>query len=270
MINQKSRPRKTAVGFMTRRQAMKRLSMASGAVLAASAGYLPKPAQAGAHTQSTQPSEGTSMSQKAFVYTELQISVPFAEAPWHEISLAIQQQPGFISKTWLAGVGNNSLGGIYSFDGVENAQKFVTGYFPAEAKKFGVAHNTRVFDATIVEDASKDINSPHFGYRLTQTPGAFVYTEVQVNVPFENAPWTKRNPVLKQQRGLIAKTWLSGLHTNTLGGIDAFDTVENAKTFALEAFPETAARLNAAFYTRVFDANITEEASRFLNSPYYS
>lgn len=210
------------------------------------------------------------MPQKAFVYTELQISVPFADAPWQEISAAIKQQPGFLSKTWLSGVGNNSVGGFYSFDSIENAQKFVTGYFPGEAKKFGVAHNTGIFDATLVKEASQDLNSPHFGAKLDQKPGAFVYTEVQVNMPFENAPWQARNPVLKQQPGLLAKTWLSGLHTNTLGGIDAFDTVENARAFALEAFPKAAASMNAAFYTRVFDATVTEQASRFLNSPYYT
>jgi len=210
------------------------------------------------------------MSPKAFVYTELQISIPFADAPWRDISAKIQQQPGFMSKTWLSGVDNNSIGGIYSFDSIENAQKFVTGYFPAEAKKLNVAHNTRVFDAEFVREASLGLNSPHFGAKISQEPGAFVYTEVQVSVPFEKAPWQERNPVLEQQRGLIAKTWLSGLNTNTLGGIDAFDTIENARDFALEAFPKTAAKMNAAFYTRVFDARATEEASRFLNSPFYA
>jgi hypothetical protein len=209
------------------------------------------------------------MSQKAFVYTELQISVPFTDAPWREISESIQGQPGFINKTWLSGVGNNSIGGFYAFDSIENAQKFVTGYFPAEAAKFNAGHNTRIFDATLVEDASRDINSVHFGASLSQEPGAFVYTEVQINVPFENAPWQDRNPVLKQLPGLLAKTWLSGLHTNTLGGIDAFDTIENAQAFAIQAFPQTAAKMNAAFYTRVFDAKATAEASRFLNSPFY-
>lgn len=209
------------------------------------------------------------MSQNAFVYTELQISVPFADAPWREISADIREQPGFISKTWLSGIGNNSVGGFYSFDSLENAQKFVTGYFPCEARKFSVAHNTRVFDATLVKDASADLGSPHFGARLAQDPGAFVYSEVQVSVAFEKAPWRDRNPVLKQQPGLLAKTWLSGLHTRTLGGLDAFDSVENAQDFALNAFPEVAAGMNAAFYTRVFDATKTEAASRFLNSPYY-
>ncbi len=210
------------------------------------------------------------MPQKAFVYTELQISIPFGDAPWRDVSDALRLQPGFIGKTWLSGLGNNSVGGFYSFDSIENARKFVTGYFPGEAKNFGVAHTTRIFDALPVKEASLGLNSPHFGAKLGQEPGAFVYTEVQVNVPFENAPWRQRNPVLKQLPGLLAKTWLSGLHTNTLGGLDAFDTLENAQAFALEEFPKTAANMNAAFYTRVFDANVTREASRYLNSPFYA
>jgi hypothetical protein len=40
--------------------------------------------------------------------------------------------------------------------------------------------------------------------------------------------------------------------------------------FAVDDFPKTAAKLNAAFYTRVFDASVAEAASRGLNSPYYT
>ena len=209
------------------------------------------------------------MSPKAFVYTEVQISVPFADAPWRDLNPTLLEQPGLLNKTWLAGVGNNSLGGIYAFDSIANAQRFVTGYFPREAKKFGAAHTTRIFDAQVVEDASRDMNSVHFGAKPDREPGAFVYTEVQVNVPFDKAPWRERNPVLRQQPGLMSKTWLSGLHTNTLGGIDAFDTIENAQAFALTDFPAQAAKMNAAFYTRVFDANVAEAASRDMRSPFY-
>lgn len=223
----------------------------------------------GVLAQSNTNSLGKIMDTKAFVYTEVQINVPFEKAPWGDVNRAIKEQPGFINKTWLAGVKTNSLGGIYAFDSIENAQKFVTGYFPAEAGGFGAAHNTRIFDATIVKDASLDIGSPHFGVAPRQKPGAFVYTEVQVNAPFANAPWQERNPVLKQQKGLLAKTWLSGLHTNTIGGIDAFDTLENATSFALKTFPQTAKGMNAAFYTRVFDASLTEEASRDMYSPFF-
>jgi len=128
--------------------------------------------------------------------------------------------------------GNNSVGGLYSFDSIDSAQKIITGYFPGEARNLGVAHNTRVFDATLVKEASLGLNSPHFGGKLNQPPGAFVCTEVQVNVTLANDPWQARNPVLRQQPGLLAKTWLSGLQPNTLGGIDTFDTLENAKAVA--------------------------------------
>ena len=210
------------------------------------------------------------MSMKAFVYTELQISVPFDQAPWRELNPTLLEQPGILNKTWLAGVGNHSLGGIYAFDSITNAQKFVTGYFPSEAKRFGVAQTTRVFDAAIVEEASRDMNSVHFGGKLDRKPGAFVYTEIQVNVPFAEAPWRKINPTLKVQPGILSKTWLSGLNTNTLGGIYAFDTIENARAFALNYFPTEVANLNAAFYTRLFDASGVEEASRQLRSPFFA
>jgi Putative mono-oxygenase ydhR len=220
---------------------------------------------------STAPKNGENqMTPEAFVYTELQISVPFADVPWQDLNDQIDNEPGFLNKTWFSGVGNNSVGGIYSFDSVEAAQHYCTTFFPAAAKAFGVAQTTRVFDAAVVSDASRDMGSPHFGAAPTQAPGAFVYTEVQINVPFEKAPWQARNPVLKQQKGLISKLWLSGLNTNTLGGVDAFDTVENARAFAVDDFPNTAAKLNAAFYTRVFDASIAEAASRGLHSPYYT
>lgn len=206
---------------------------------------------------------------KAFVYTEVQISLPFDQAPWQNINTAIKSESGFINKTWLAGVGNNSLGGIYAFDSIENAQKFVTGYFPNEARQIGVAHTTRVFDAQAVKEASQDIGSVHFGKKLSQKPAAYVYTELQINVPFSKVPWEQRNPTLKQTPGFLAKTWLSGIHSNSVGGIYAFDSIENAKHFAIDLFPEIAAKQNAAFYTRIFDANASEVASRDMDSPFY-
>lgn len=211
------------------------------------------------------------MRHQAYVYTELQISVPFDDVPWQQINRSIKDQPGFVDKTWLAGVGNHSAGGFYAFDSIENAQRFVTGYFPAEAKAFGVAQTTRIFDAVATETASRDMNSVHYAGKPRVEPGAFVYTEVQLHaLPFDQAaPWRELNPVLKQQPGLLAKTWLSGLHSGTPGGLYAFDTIEHAQRFALEYFPTEAAKLNAAFYTRVFDAKVTEAASRDMNSPFY-
>ena len=207
---------------------------------------------------------------KAYVYTELQISAPFDKVPWQGINKAIKQQAGFKNKTWLSGAGNNSAGGFYVFDTLENAQKFVNDYFPKEAAKFGVTQTTRIFDAAATKEASKGLKSVHYTATNFQKPGAFVYTEVQLSVlPFDKAPWRTQNPKLLKQQGLLSKTWLSGANTGTIGGFYAFDTVENAKTFAIEVFPKTAEVLKAAFYTRVFDASQTETASRDMNSPFY-
>lgn len=208
---------------------------------------------------------------RAYVYTELQISVPFEQAPWRRINQAIRQQPGFLNKTWLAGIGNQSVGGFYAFDSIAAAQAFVADYFPSEAKALGVAQTTRVFDAVATANASRDMNSVHLGGTIAQEPGAYVYTEVQLHaLPFDDvAPWRESNPKLKRQPGLLSKTWLSGRHSGTPGGFYAFDTVENARRFALEYFPGEAKALGAAFYARVFDAKRTAEASREMASPYY-
>lgn len=210
------------------------------------------------------------MKSPAFVYTELQIHVPFAQAPWKNVNAAIRRQPGFRNKTWLAGAGSQSLGGFYEFDSVDAAQRFVVEHFPAEARSLGVPQTTRIFDGAPVADASVEMRSPHFGVPFRAPAGAFVYTEVQVSVPFENAPWRVLNPTLLKQPGLLAKTWLAGLNTGTLGGLYAFDTLANATRFATDYFPTEIAPMRAGFTTRVFDATHVREASRELASPYFA
>jgi hypothetical protein len=208
------------------------------------------------------------MSSKAFVYTELQLALPFASVPWADLNPVLLRQPGLVNKTWLAGVDNQSVGGFYEFDSIENAKKFVTGYFPAEARNFGVPQTTRVFDGSVVEEASRYLNSLHFGGRRSRRIGAFVYTEAQVAAPFDQAPWRVMNPILKGQPGLLHKTWLSGVHTQSVGGFYAFDAVDNARRFCTDYFPTEATGLNVAYTTRLFDASVVEDASRPLASPF--
>lgn len=205
---------------------------------------------------------------KAFVYTELQNALPFDQAPWRQLNPVILEQPGFRNKTWLWGV-NQSIGGFYEFDSIENAKKFVTGYFPGEARKFGVAQTTRVFDGDVVEEASRYLNSVHFGGQVTRRPGAFVYTEGQISAPFDQAPWRDMNPILKAQPGLLHKTWLSGVHTGSVGGFYAFDTLENATRFVTDYFPTETATLDIAYTTRIFDAGPVEAASRGTRSHFF-
>jgi hypothetical protein len=249
-----------------RREALK---LSLGSVLAGLLATRMGSALANAHKRLDAGAEESIGAPKAFVYTELQISVPFEDIDWGEVNTTLQQVPGLMNKTWLSGFVNNSLGGLYAFNSIENAQKFVNGYLPKQGKSAGVGMITRIFDATIVAAASRDLNSPFFGSRLSKQPNAFVYTEVQLAVPFGEFPWRERNVALKKQKGLLAKTWFSGLHTNTLGGFDAFDTIENARAYALDDFPRIAEKLNAAFYTRVFDADIVASASKQMHSPFF-
>ena len=207
---------------------------------------------------------------KAYVYTEIQAAIPFEEAPWRDINQQLKSQPGIINKTWLSGADDHSVGGFYAFDTIENAQKFVTEYFPQEAKSLGFLQRTLIFDALTTKEASEQLNSYHFSSEDRRKPGAYLYTEVQLSVlPFSDAPWKQINHAISKQEGFIAKTWLSGLNTGTVGGFYAFDTIENARKFAMDYFPTEAAGLNAAFTTRVFDASVVEQASREMQSPFY-
>jgi hypothetical protein len=67
----------------------------------------------------------------------------------------------------------------------------------------------------------------------------------------------------------LAKTWLSGANTHTVGGLYAFDTLTNAKHFAQVYFPEVVAKQHAAFSAFVFQAAPATAASRALGSPFF-
>jgi hypothetical protein len=99
---------------------------------------------------------------KAFVYVEAQVSVPFEEYDWDQDNTEIKQQPGFISKTWLSGSDNNSIGGFYAFDSIDNAKKYATEFMSKKAVKLNIGMTTRVFSADRVQQASTKMKSPFF------------------------------------------------------------------------------------------------------------
>jgi hypothetical protein len=99
---------------------------------------------------------------KAFVYIEAQVSVPFEEYDWSHDNQGIRKQPGFISKTWLSGADNNSIGGFYAFDSIENAKNYDTGFMSEKAKKLNIGITTCIFSAERVREASGEMNSPFF------------------------------------------------------------------------------------------------------------
>lgn len=98
----------------------------------------------------------------------------------------------------------------------------------------------------------------------------FVYTELQASVPFTEIPWKEMNPNLLQIKGLVRKTWLSGVNSNSVGGFYEFDSLENAENFAWNVFPLEAKNFGVSFMTKIFDGDIAEEASRGMKSPHYN
>jgi len=97
----------------------------------------------------------------------------------------------------------------------------------------------------------------------------FVYTEVQASIPFSEVPWREINQNVLKNEGFVRKTWLSGVNSNSVGGLYEFDSLEAAQKFAWDAFPKEARNLGVSFMTKIFDGDITEEASRGLSSPHY-
>ncbi|HFQ61464.1 MAG TPA: hypothetical protein ENK39_04090 [Epsilonproteobacteria bacterium] len=99
---------------------------------------------------------------KAFLYIEAQVSIPHTDFPWQEDNSKIREEEGLISKTWLSGTDNNSVGGFYTFDSVENAKKYANGFMAEKAKELDICITTRVFSANRFVQANKEMNSPFY------------------------------------------------------------------------------------------------------------
>ncbi|MFN6463243.1 MAG: hypothetical protein RMZ41_015725 [Nostoc sp. DedVER02] len=65
------------------------------------------------------------------------------------------------------------------------------------------------------------------------------------------------------------KTWLSGVNTNTVGGFDEFDSVENAQNYIDSLLIPFTNQVNGNLTVKFFDGNATKEASIGMSSPFY-
>ena len=75
---------------------------------------------------------------KVFLYGEFQTSSPtFTKDMWGPVNVALKSVNGLVRKTWLHGIGSNTVGGFYEFDSVENARAFATGLYAEQAKANG-------------------------------------------------------------------------------------------------------------------------------------
>jgi hypothetical protein len=99
---------------------------------------------------------------KVFIYAEFQVSVPFDQIDWEPINVNMKKFTGLKSKTWLSGIGNNSVGGFYEFDSVVNAQNYIDNLLVPVTKELNGNLSVKLFDGDIVKNASIGMNSPFY------------------------------------------------------------------------------------------------------------
>lgn len=98
----------------------------------------------------------------------------------------------------------------------------------------------------------------------------FLYGELQSNVEnFTPDIWKPVNERLKTVPGLIRKTWLIGMNTNTLGGLYEFESEETAWDFATGPYVEEGRAINASVTVKLFDVAKGEAPSRDMKSPHF-
>ena len=101
-------------------------------------------------------------SRKIFLYAEFQTSIPFPQIDWAPVNDAMKKCAGLKSKTWLSGINNNSVGGFYEFDSMENARKYIDDMLLPFGRKIGATLSVRLFDGDVTRDASLGMGSPFY------------------------------------------------------------------------------------------------------------
>jgi len=99
---------------------------------------------------------------KVFLYAEFQVSIPFNEVDWETINSEMKTYSGLISKTWLSGLNNNTVGGFYEFDSAENAQKYIDGLLYPFSKKVNGNLSVKLFDGDVTMNANIGMKSPYY------------------------------------------------------------------------------------------------------------
>jgi hypothetical protein len=108
------------------------------------------------------------------------------------------------------------------------------------------------------------------GMKIMSIKKVYLYAEIQVSAPFEKVDWPSINESMKKEKGLKSKTWLAGVNTNTIGGFYEFDSLENAKAYAGGYLAKAAEQLGGSLTVRLYDGDVVAEASRGIDSPFYS
>ena len=100
-----------------------------------------------------------------YLYVEYPVSIPFEKFPWSDANPRMKQYDGLISKTWLSGLDNNTVGGFYEFDNRDNAQNYIDNHLIALGKQLGVEGTYKMYSKSATKNASIGMNSPYWKSR---------------------------------------------------------------------------------------------------------
>jgi len=101
-------------------------------------------------------------------------------------------------------------------------------------------------------------------------PKIFLYAEFQTSIPFKDIDWAPVNDAMKQRPGLRSKTWLSGVNSHSVGGFYEFDSLDNARKYIDDMLLPFGRNIGATLSVRLFDGDVTRDASRGMGSPFYN
>lgn len=104
---------------------------------------------------------------------------------------------------------------------------------------------------------------------MNEPKRVFLYAEFQNAKAFDKSVWEGANPAMHTVPGLLNKTWLSGIHTHSVGGFYEFDSLQSARHYAEGMLTVFAKAANASLTVKLFDGDVVAEASKAMNSPFY-
>lgn len=99
-------------------------------------------------------------------------------------------------------------------------------------------------------------------YLYVEFPGLSVQSDDEV-------PWQEINVEMKTYKGLLNKTWLSGIDKDTSGGFYEFDNKENCEYY-IENFCKgvNEKRFGVKGIYKIYDKSAFKDASIGMNSPF--
>jgi hypothetical protein len=98
---------------------------------------------------------------KVFLYAKIQVSVPLREVDWPSINIE-RKRTRSEEQDMAERDRQNTIGGLYEFDLLENARAYAEGYLARAAKKLGGSLTVKLFDGDVTEEASRGIRSPYY------------------------------------------------------------------------------------------------------------